>query len=191
MDRQPAGHDVDGTLVVAIEGDLTRQEVDGIVNAANVHLRHGGGVAGAIVLEGGREIQDESDAWVAEHGPLRDGVAAVTTAGDLRARRVIHTAGPVFDPDRDDNERRLRAAVTAALEAARTEGLRRVAVPAISAGIYGYPPDDACRAIAEEIVAHIHERPGSFDEIRLVGYDGAAARRFETALAAAVTTIYG
>ena len=173
-----------GARVVAVQGDLTRQEVDAIVNAANVHLKHGGGVAGAIARAGGRSIQEESDAWVAEHGPLDEGEAAVTTAGDLPARRVIHVAGPVYDAGSDHNEPHLRAAVRGALEAAVDEGMSSVAFPAISAGIYGYPPDEASRIIADEVATYLRDQ-GGLDEVRLVGYDGAAARRFADGIAAA------
>jgi len=77
-----------------LEGDLTTQKVDAVVNAANEHFAHGGGVAAAIVAAGGQVIQDESDAWVGKHGPLSPGVAAVTGAGTMSSRWVIQVAGP-------------------------------------------------------------------------------------------------
>jgi O-acetyl-ADP-ribose deacetylase (regulator of RNase III) len=173
---------VDGTRVTVVVGDLTRQDVDAIVNAANRHLRHGGGVAGAIAIAAGPAVQRESDAWVAEHGPLDEGGAAVTTAGDLPARHVVHVAGPVWDASRDD-EPALRAAVRGALGAAVDAGARTVALPAISSGIYGYPPDDATRIIADEVVAACRDL--DLDEVRLVALDAAMGERFAAGLAAA------
>lgn len=163
--------EVAGARITARQGDLTRQDVDAIVNAANKRLRHGGGVAAAIARAGGPAIQRESDAWVDEHGPLADGQAAVTTAGELACRRVIHVAGPVHEADRDDNEQRLRAAVRAGLEAADEQGCRSIALPAISAGVYGYPPAEATAVIASEVAEVVRGRNGSFDEIRLIGLD--------------------
>ena len=135
--------EVAGTRVLVVVGDLTQQPVDAIVNAANRELQHGGGVAAAIARAAGPGLQQESDAWVAEHGALKRGQAAVTSAGALHARHVVHTAGPIHDPTSDDNEPALRAAVCGALDAAADVGARSLAFPAISAGIYGYPPDEA------------------------------------------------
>lgn len=175
---------VAGVTVSAVQGDLTAQEVDAIVNAANIHLRHGGGVAGAIARAGGPRIQRESDEWVAAHGPLDTGQAAVTGGGDLPADHVIHTAGPVFDPGSDRNEPLLRSAVRGALEAAVRIGARTVAFPAISAGIYGYPPADATAVLADEVVVFLREHEGSrpLDEVRLVGFDRSAADLFADGL---------
>ena len=172
---------VGSTNVLAVEGDLTRQPVDAVVNAANVQLQHGGGVAAAIVRTGGRVIQEESDAWVRANGPLASGIAAVTTGGMLVASHVIHVAGPVFD-ESQDNEALLALAVRAALDAAADHEMRSVALPAISAGIYGYPADEAARVITAAVVDWIGQRPADLDEVRLVGYDRAMAQRFASAL---------
>jgi len=172
------------TRLVALTGDLTGQEVDAIVNAANVELDHGGGVAGAISRAAGPQVQDESDAWVDEHGPLQDGQAAVTGAGRLPAQVVVHVAGPIHDPIRDDNEARLRAAVLAALDAVADQNLRTVAFPAISAGIYGYPRDEATLVLVQAAAAWVAEHPEALDEIRLVAFDDDACEDFRAALAA-------
>jgi len=172
---------VAGTTLTALRADLTRQEVDAIVNAANEHLDHGGGLAGAIVRAGGGEIQDESDRWVAEHGPLTPGRAAVTGAGRLPARCVVHVAGPRHR-EGQDNAGLLRIAARAALDAASSAGCRTVALPAISAGVFGYPPADAARVVATEAAAWAEDHPGSLDEIRLIGYDTAAEEAFDAAL---------
>ena len=179
---------VDGTRVVALKGDLTAQDVDAVVNAANRELQHGGGVAAAIARAGGPVVQEESDLWVREHGPLDDGVAAITSGGEMPARHVIHTAGPVYDAGSQRNEPRLRAAVRGALDLAVEHGLRSVAFPAISAGIYGYPPDEATAILADEVAAFAREHPSILAEVRLVGYDTAMAGRFADGLRDATVT---
>jgi O-acetyl-ADP-ribose deacetylase (regulator of RNase III) len=175
---------VGNTLIAALQGDLTRLQLDAVVNAANEHLAHGGGLAAVIVRAGGREIQDQSDRWVTEHGPLRPGVAAVTTAGTLPAKFVVHVAGPRYHQGLD-NEHLLRMAVGAALDAAVLAGCRSVGMPALSAGIFGYPLREATRVIADECVQWAGAHPGSLDEIELVGYDAPATTQFEAGLATA------
>jgi len=169
------------TLVRVITGDLTRQDVDAIVNAANEHLAHGGGVAAAIVQAGGSSVQRESAAWVREHGPVAPGHTAVTTAGVLPARHVIHVVGPRYRAGRD-NEGMLRTAVEAALDAALEHGDHSIAFPAISAGIFGYPRTEATRVLADAVVTWVSAHPGVLDEVRLVGYDDATAADFVAGL---------
>jgi O-acetyl-ADP-ribose deacetylase (regulator of RNase III) len=169
------------TSITAVQGDLTTQEVDAIVNAANEHLAHGGGVAAAIVRAGGPIIQDESRAWVDTHGPLSPGVAAVTSAGAMPSRWVIHVAGPRFRPDQD-NAGLLATAVAAALDAAVTAGARTIALPAISSGIFGYPLAEATAVIARTARAWTSEHPDALDEVRLVGWDTATTAAFAATL---------
>jgi O-acetyl-ADP-ribose deacetylase (regulator of RNase III) len=173
--------EVAGIVLSAVQADLTRQEVDAVVNAANEHLAHGGGLAGAIVRAGGRQIQEESDRWVAEHGSLSPGTAAITGAGRMPARMVIHVAGPRYRAGQD-NDGLLRVAARAALDAAAGHGCRTVAMPAISAGIFGYPLAEATRVIAAACAAWAGEHPGALEEIRLVGFDTAAADGFAAGL---------
>jgi len=175
--------EVGGTTISALRADLTRQEVDAVVNAANEHLQHGGGLAGTMVRAGGREIQEESDRWLAEHGPLSPGVAAVTGAGRMPAGCIVHVAGPRYRAGRD-NEGLLRSAVRAALDAAAARRCRTLAMPAISAGIFGYPLAEAARVIADESATWARAHPGALDEIRLVGFDDRAADAFAAGLAA-------
>ncbi|MDF1595806.1 MAG: macro domain-containing protein [Acidimicrobiia bacterium] len=164
-----------------VQGDLTEQDVDAVVNAANEQLQHGGGVAAAMVRAGGVVVQEESDTWVREHGPLEPGGAAVTGAGDMPAQWIIHVAGPRFSAGRD-NETLLRAAVAAALSAAAGAGATSVAMPAISAGIFGYPLTEATNLIADTCRKWVASHPGIFQEIRLVGYQAETAAAFERAL---------
>jgi putative ATPase len=175
---------VAATTIRVVHDDLTAIEVDAIVNAGNERLAHGGGLAAAIVAAGGEVIQRESDAWVLEHGPLHPGIAAVTGAGSLPCRAVVHVAGPIHREGRD-NEGLLRTAVGAALAATAGEGLRSVALPAISAGIFGYPMDEAAAVIASEVVHWAALHPRALHLILLVGFDAEATAAFEIGLAAA------
>ena len=172
------------TTIRAEQADITSLDIDVIVNPANERLAHGGGLAAAIVRAGGRVIQEESDAWVLEHGPLHPGVAAVTGAGALPCKAVVHVAGPVHREGRD-NEGLLRTAVGAALATAAGEGHRRVAVPAISAGIFGYPTEEATAVIASEAVRWAAEHPNALHLILLVGYEEPVAAAFAAGLEAA------
>ncbi len=171
-----------GATVVALAGDLTKEEVDAIVNAANAELQHGGGVAAAIAKAGGRVIQEESDDYIEQHGPLEKGEAATTTAGEMPAHWVVHVAGPVYEESSDQNEPHLRATVSAALGAAAEAGARSMAFPAISAGVYGYPRDEATGIIASEVARWLREHEGRLDEVRLVGLDEETAQDFATGM---------
>lgn len=126
-----------GQVIRVVQGDLTEERVDAIVNAANERLAHGGGVAGAISRKGGPAIQQESTAWVREHGAVATGSAAITGAGSLPCRYVIHAVGPVWGSG--DEETKLASTVRSALDLAAERGLQSVSMPAISSGIFGFP----------------------------------------------------
>jgi O-acetyl-ADP-ribose deacetylase (regulator of RNase III) len=132
--------------VEVVQGDITGQDVDAIVNAANSSLLGGGGVDGAIHRKGGPAILVECKRLRAERYPdgLPAGDAVATTAGNLTARWVIHTVGPIYDPGRDQGET-LRSCYTSSLAVAGELGAKTVAFPLISAGAYGWPLDDAVR----------------------------------------------
>ena len=163
-----------------VEGDITAQDVDVIVNAANAQLAHGGGVAAAIARAGGPSVDEASRVWVAEHGPVPRGGAAVTTAGDMAAGHIVHVVGPIYRGVPEDQVE-LTEAVCAALDAAERLGATSIALPAISAGIYGYPPDKACRVIVEAVERWLAEG-GSLREIRLVAFGEDVAGHFRQAL---------
>jgi O-acetyl-ADP-ribose deacetylase (regulator of RNase III) len=154
------------------EGDVTAQEVDAIVNAANSALVLGAGVAGAIRAKGGPSIQAECDA----HGPVAVGEAAVTGAGDLPARFVIHAAS--MPPGGTASEASVRSSMRRALELARERGVRTIAVPAIGAGIAGFPLQRCAEVLIEEARRHLAE-PTSVEEIRFVLFGEPAYRVFE------------
>ena len=169
-----------GACIRVVEGDITVQDVDVIVNAANAQLAHGGGVAAAIARAGGPPVDEASRTWVTEHGPVLRGGSAVTTAGDMRAGHVVHVVGPIYRGVPED-EIELTKAVRAALDASEHLGAASIAMPAISAGIYGYPPDEACRVIVEAVESWLAEG-GSLKEIRLVAFGGDVAEHFRLAL---------
>ncbi|WP_406275821.1 O-acetyl-ADP-ribose deacetylase [Streptomyces sp. NBC_00191] len=168
--------------ITLVRGDITRQRVDAIVNAANSSLLGGGGVDGAIHRRGGPEILAECRALRAsQYGKgLRTGQAVATTAGRLDADHVIHTVGPVWSRQ-EDRSGLLASCYRESLRVARELGASTVAFPAISTGIYGWPMDDGAR-IAVRTVSEAAAAPVT--EVRFVLFDEHAYKEFETALAA-------
>ena len=173
-----------GQIVKICHGDLTEEDVDAIVNAANGHLRHGGGVAGAIVRRGGREIQAESDAWVRAHGPAAHDRPALTRAGRLPCRAVIHAVGPVWGSG--DEDAKLATAYGAALDVAHREGYRSIAFPSLSTGIFGVPVERAAPIALATVRAFCAAHPDSpVREIRFTLIDAPTVDAFRRAMAAA------
>lgn len=147
--------------VELINGDITTLEVDAIVNAANSGLRGGGGVDGAIHRAGGPSINEECRKIIKEIGSLPAGEAVITGAGELPARHVIHTVGPVYDPEKPGEMRKLlwncyHSSLSVALE----NGLETVAFPNISTGVYGFPKDKAARIATEAVNEFLEENDG-------------------------------
>ncbi|MEV4562216.1 O-acetyl-ADP-ribose deacetylase [Nonomuraea sp. NPDC049419] len=165
--------------VTLVQGDITEQRVDAIVNAANSSLMGGGGVDGAIHRRGGPEILQECRKLRAGHygKGLPTGMAVATTAGRLPARWVIHTVGPVHSRS-DDRSELLASCHVESLRVADELGAATVAFPAISTGIYGWPVDDAAR-IALDAVRGART---SVREVRFVLFDAVAYAAFETLL---------
>lgn len=166
--------------ITLIQGDITEQSTDAIVNAANSSLMGGGGVDGAIHRGGGPEILEACKMIKAERYPegLPTGKAVATTAGRLPAKWVIHTVGPVYSKH-EDRSRLLASCHAASLELADQLGARTVAFPAISTGVFGYPVEDAA-AVAIEAV---HSAKTDVEAVRFVLYDGTAYHAFARALA--------
>ena len=165
--------------VTIVRGDITEQQVDAVVNAANSSLMGGGGVDGAIHRKGGRAILEECKAIRRDRFPdgLPTGEAVATTAGELPARWVIHTVGPVYAKS-EDRSNLLASCHTRSLKVADELGARTVAFPAISTGVYGYPLDLA----APVAVGTVKSANTVVDEIRFVLFDDDAYRAFEKAL---------
>ena len=158
--------------ITLTEGDIASEAVDAIVNAANSALVLGSGVAGAIRARGGPEIQAECD----RHGPIEVGEAAVTGAGQLAARFVIHAA--TMPPGGAASDESVRAAMRSALAAARERGVKTLAVPALGAGVAGFSLRRCAEILLAEARAHA-DLPTSLEEIRFVLYGEPAYRMFE------------
>ncbi len=161
-------------MITFVVGDLTAQEVDAIVNAANESLAPGGGVCGAIRRAGGDEIFDECAAL----GGCPTGDAKATGAGRLQASYVIHAVGPVWSGGGSQEAELLASAYRRSLEVAAALDCRTVAFPALSTGIYGYPPELAAPIAVEAVQPHADR----FDEIRFVFIDEKLRTLFETAV---------
>ena len=136
---------LDGTQLELVEGDITDLEVDAVVNAANEGLQLGSGVAGAIRQKGGPSIQEECNRI--GHTPV--GTAVMTGAGHLKARQVIHAVGPRMGDG--DEDKKLAAAIRASLALADRRGMKSIALPAISTGVFGFPMERAARILLTEI----------------------------------------
>ncbi len=133
------------TILELVEGDITAQETDAIVNAANSSLLGGGGVDGAIHRAGGPQILEDCRAIRARQGECPPGEAVITSGGRLKAKHVIHTVGPVWRGGGHDEDRVLASAYRNSLRLAHERGLRTIAFPSISTGAYGFPPERAAR----------------------------------------------
>jgi O-acetyl-ADP-ribose deacetylase (regulator of RNase III) len=145
--------------VKVVRGDITEMKADAIVNAANSHLQHGGGVAGAIVRKGGAVIQEESD----HIGFVAVGSCAITTGGGLKASHVIHAVGPRWGEG--DEENKLRNAVYNSLSLASQRSFQSLAMPAISAGIFGFPKERCASIIVGEVFSFLNTETTSLGEI--------------------------
>jgi O-acetyl-ADP-ribose deacetylase (regulator of RNase III) len=176
MNEVLAEHRAGDVTIALVRGDVTEERVDAIVNAANSDLAHGGGVAAAICRKGGPEIQRESDAI----GYVPVGQTALTTAGRLPARFVIHAVGPRWGEG--DEDEKLRSAVRSSLGLAHDRGLASVSLPAISSGIYGFPKDRCAGILLAEADAFAAERPSSpVREVRFCLYDAPTIEAFRDA----------
>jgi O-acetyl-ADP-ribose deacetylase len=161
----PSGHKLQ-----LVHGDITDENVDAIVNAANTYLAHGAGVAGAIVRRGGRQIQIESDQWVQQYGLVSHGEPAYTHAGKLASKYVIHAVGPRWGEG--DEPVKLVAAVTGSIRRAEELGLNSMAFPAISTGIYGFPLPLAAKIMLSAISGYMTDHPkSSLMLVRMVLFD--------------------
>jgi O-acetyl-ADP-ribose deacetylase (regulator of RNase III) len=166
-----------GQVLQISQGDITAETVDAIVNAANSHLMHGAGVAGAIVRRGGPQVQIESRQWVREHGPVSHAEPAYTHAGKLPCRFVIHAVGPVWGEG--DEQNKLGAAIRGSLQIADHLSLGSIAFPAISTGIFGFPKPHAAQVMLATIQDYLAEHPASkLKLIRLVLFDQETLQAF-------------
>lgn len=172
-----ASLDVGDARIEVVRGDITKENLDAIVNAANSSLLGGGGVDGAIHSAGGAKILEECRRL----GGCATGDAKITTAGNLPARFVIHTVGPVYQDGKAGEAELLASCFRQSIEVAEEHGLRSLAFPAISCGVYGYPISQAA-PIAIETVRAALERTRSVKLARFVLFSEADYSTFEEAL---------
>ena len=163
-----------------VEGDLTLQDADAIVNAANSLLKGGGGVDGAIHRAGGASLARACKEWTAQHGPLPPGKAMITPGGSLKARFVIHAVGPIYDGG-PSNAETLAGAYRECLRIAEEKGLKTLAFPSISTGAYGYPLKEAAPVALKAISAHLMGE-SRLSEVRMVLFDDKALAAYRKAL---------
>lgn len=180
--KQAAHITVNQTRLSVVQGDITRQATDAIVNAANSSLMGGGGVDGAIHRVGGPAILDECRQIVARQGRLPTGKAVITTAGNLRARFVIHTVGPVWKGGHKGEPELLASAYRESLKVAAENNLTSVSFPSISTGAFGYPVDEAARIAISAVASFLKERATSIRQVVFVLFDSGTYASYLAAL---------
>ena len=153
---------INKSILSLVEGDITKQDTDAIVNAANKSLRGGGGVDGAIHRAGGPKILEEC----IKIGGCETGEAVITTGGNLKAEYVIHTVGPVYRDGLHNEPKLLENAYKNSLRLASSKGIKSIAFPSISTGAYGYPLKEAAEIALKTSINYLRER----DDIELIRF---------------------
>jgi len=165
-----------------IQGDITRQSTEAIVNAANPSLMGGGGVDGAIHRAGGPAILEECKQIVARQGRLPTGKAVLTTGGNLKAKHVIHTVGPVWHGGHSNEAELLASAYRESLKVAAEHNLTSISFPSISTGAYGYPLGEASRVAVNAVASFLKEQVTSLKEVVFVLFDSKTYEAYSSAL---------
>jgi O-acetyl-ADP-ribose deacetylase (regulator of RNase III) len=173
---------INKTKVSIIQGDITRQATEAIVNAANSSLMGGGGVDGAIHRAGGPAILEECQKIVARQGRLPTGKAVITTGGDLKAQYVIHTVGPIWHGGSGNEAELLRSAYYECLKLAVENKLASIAFPSISTGAYGYPVDEAAKIAVSTLISFLNEQATSLKDAVFVLFDSRTYQSYRSAL---------
>ncbi len=168
---------VGSSTLELVEGDITRQDTEAVVNAANKYLRPGGGVDGAIHRAGGPAIEAEGR----QLGGCPTGEARITTGGNLKARYVIHTVGPVYKDGRNHEPELLASCYLESLNLASAKGIKSLAFPSISTGVYGYPMADAAQVALMTVKTYLAHHP-EIERVRFVLFGRAAYEVYEKAL---------
>ncbi|MFH0847479.1 MAG: O-acetyl-ADP-ribose deacetylase [Chloroflexota bacterium] len=177
---------INGVRLVLVEGDITWQASDAIVNAANSSLMGGGGVDGAIHRAGGPAILEECIKIVARQGRLPTGKAVMTTGGNLKARHVIHTVGPVWQGGTAGEAELLASAYRESLKLAVANKLKTLAFPSISTGTFGYPLAEAAGVALRTVTHFLKTSPGSLKEVFFVLFSPDILRVYQEVLAEVV-----
>lgn len=173
--------EISGRKLILKKGDITAEEVEAIVNSANPDLTPGGGVSGAIHRRGGPRVTEEAARIRRERGRLKTGEAVITTGGDLPAAWVIHTVGPVWHGGTKGEPELLARAYRSCLELAAERGIRTIAFPSISTGVYGYPIDQAAEVALRTVKGFLEGDPGPVEEVRFVLFSEADLAAYRAA----------
>lgn len=168
------------TKLSLIQGDITLQETEAIVNAANTSLLGGGGVDGAIHRAGGPKILEECKAIRAKQGGCPTGEAVITSGGNMKTKYIIHTVGPVWSGGNRGEEQLLRNAYYNSLDLAREKGIKSVSFPSISTGVYRFPIDKASRIALNTVKEFVQEH--NFVEVRFTLFSERDLKAYEDAL---------
>jgi len=173
---------INQTKLTLIQGDITKQATDAIVNAANSSLMGGGGVDGAIHRAGGPTILEQCKQIVAKQGRLPPGKAVITTGGNLPAKYVIHTVGPIWNGGKSNEAQILASAYRECLKLAELKKLTSISFPSLSTGAYRYPLDQAAKVALETVMSFIKEEARSLKEVRFVLFDTRTYTAYQIAL---------
>ncbi len=168
---------INNSILALVQGDITHQDTEAIVNAANQNLRGGGGVDGSIHRAGGPRILEEC----IKIGGCRTGDAVITSGGNLKARYVIHTVGPVYKDGLQGEPELLHSAYFKSLKMASSKGIKSVSFPSLSTGAFAYPVDDAAEIAVMTVVNYLKENP-DIELIQFVLFGDKAYKAFESAL---------
>ncbi len=173
---------INQTKLSIIQGDITEQATDAIVNAANSSLMGGGGVDGAIHRAGGPTILEECKRIVSKQGRLPTGKAVITTGGNLKARFIIHTVGPVWRGGNEGEPELLASAYQESLKVATENNLSSISFPSISTGAYGYPVAEAAKVAVRTVVSFLKERVTPIKEVVFVLFDSVTFESYSSVL---------
>jgi O-acetyl-ADP-ribose deacetylase (regulator of RNase III) len=175
--------DLGQVKLILLQGDITQQTTSAIVNAANSSLMGGGGVDGAIHRMGGPSILEECRKIVSRIGRLETGKAVITTGGNLKAKYVIHTVGPIWHGGNSNEKELLASAYNESLKIAVAYKLKSISFPSISTGAYRFPVDKAARIAIDNIIDFVKKKPGNLNEIVFVLFDNSTYNAYRDELA--------
>lgn len=176
------------TTLSLVQGDITKQETEAIVNAANSSLMGGGGVDGAIHRAGGPAILEDCKKIIAKIGRLPTGEAVITTGGRLSAKYVIHTVGPIWRGGSQNEPDLLRNCYVNSLKLAKERSVKSVSFPSVSTGVYGYPVEEAAKVALKAVLDFLKENPGTFEEVFFTLFDERTYQAYSEALASLTTS---
>ncbi len=182
MENQAAEVTINQVKLRIIQGDLTQQDTDAIVNAANPSLMGGGGVDGAIHQAGGPAILEECKQIVSRQGRLPTGKAVITTGGNLKARYVIHTVGPIWHGGNKGEPELLASAYQESLKLAADNSLTSLSFPSISTGAYGYPVSVAAKVAISAVITFLQQSTTSLKKVVFVLFDPQTFKAYSSAL---------